>query len=332
MIVTNSGLSSYSVGNFVTKNMKLEFTLAACLAVLFFACKNSGHTSENTDTPTSGSITIGCDPTLEPLARAEIQAFNVLYPKADIQIKLLNENEAFNALLVDSVRLIIAARDVTADEKKQFDQKQQVVKSRPIARDGIAFITHATMPDKIKYTDLLSIISGKMQFWNQLDKSLPAKEIQLVFDDSKSSTVLNVASRTAGEIGKNVSAFNSNQKVINYVTENISAIGIIGLSWISDGQDQTTGSFIKNIHVMGIDPGDTCEFGGTYYKPFQAYLLKRIYPFYRDVHAIVNEPRNGLGNAFVAFLAHQTGQTVVQQKGLLPLAQRAWIRPVEIKK
>ncbi len=312
--------------------MKLKIALAACVAVLFFACKNSGTTTEPTDTPTSGTITIGCDPTLEPLARAEVQAFKVLYPKADIQIKLLNENDAFNALMMDSVRLIIAARDVTADEKKQFDQKQQVVKSRPIARDGIAFITHTSMPDKIKYADLLSIVTGKMQFWNQLDKSLPAKEIQLVFDDAKSSTVMNVASRTAGKMGENVSAFNSNQKVIDYVKENISAIGIIGLSWISDGQDQTTGSFIKDVHVMGIDPGDTCEFGGSYYKPFQAYLLKRIYPFYRDVHVIVNEPRNGLGSAFMAFMANQTGQTVVQQKGLLPLAQRAWIRPVEIKK
>jgi phosphate transport system substrate-binding protein len=217
-------------------------------------------------------------------------------------------------------------------EEQSFMNKKMKLRVSTIARDAIAFITHNENPDTISYEFVLRMLNGDIRTWKDWSTKLKNKPLQLVFDNASSSTVRFMTGLTRGKLGGNVYAAGDNQKVIDYIKTHPNAIGIIGLNWISDGRDQTTGSFYEGFRVMAINPADSSKHRGTYFKPYQAYLLYEAYPFFRNVYAINGEPRDGLGTGFVSHLCSQKGQTVVQQGGLLPMSQKAWIREVEINK
>jgi phosphate transport system substrate-binding protein len=310
---------------------KLNYLLIA-ISIFYGSC-NSGTTNDKPiDTPTTGHITIGTDETLFPLASSEVKSFETLCPKANIDIKSGVESDIYTQLLDDSVRMILVTREPSKEEFAFFENRKMKLRVNNIAKDGVAFITNNSNPDTISYENIIKILTGEITTWNQWNSKLSSKPIQLVFDNANSSTVKHVLTHTQGKLYKNVSALENNQKVIDYIKENKYAIGIIGLNWISDGRDRTTGSFYEGFKVMGINPADTSKNHGNYFKPFQAYLYYNAYPFHRTIYSINAEPREGLGTGFVSFLCSQKGQTVVQQGGLLPMAQRAWIREIEIKK
>jgi phosphate transport system substrate-binding protein len=309
--------------------MKLIIYILIAVTILN-GCKSETKKDGPTDNLASGTITIATDATLEPLIKAEIAAFQSAFPEAHIKLEVYNEPQLFEKLLSDSVRLIIAARELTSEEKKVYEARQMEPKVLKLASDGVAFISNVAMPDSINYRDLVEILAGRMKTWKQLNSKLPDHVIQMVFDNPSSSTVHYISEYMKIVPSANITALNDNQQVIEYVKKNKYSLGIIGLNWISDGRDKTTGSFYQDIHVMGVNPPDTHPAHGAYYKPYQAWLGKKCYPFTRGVYAISNEARNGLGTGFMAYLKGD-GQTIVQQGGLFPLGRRAWIREVEIQ-
>lgn len=302
-------------------------------AMLWSACGDSSPKGQSpTDTPTSGKISIAADETLLPSAKAEVSAFETICPKAKIKVQASGEQAAFDLLMKDSARVILVTRKPTADEEQFFQRKKMKLRVSTIARDGVALITHLDNPDTISYEFVMGLVKGTIKTWRDWSPKLKENPLQLVFDNASSSTVRYMTTLTGGTLGKNVYALGDNQKVIDYIKSHPNAIGIIGLNWISDGRDQTTGSFYEGFRVMAINPADTSKNRGTYFKPFQAYLLYEAYPFFRNVYAINGEPRDGLGTGFVSHLCSQKGQIVLQQGGLLPMSQKAWIREIEIKK
>jgi phosphate transport system substrate-binding protein len=115
---------------------------------------------------------------------------------------------------------------------------------------------------------------------------------------------------------------NNNEAVIDYVSQNKNALGLIGLEWISDKDDSVSNSFLNRIRVMSV-AGDS-----THFKPYQAYLALKYYPLVRRITMLSREPRHGLGTGFMAFVASERGQRIVLKAGLVPVTMP--IRIVEI--
>jgi phosphate transport system substrate-binding protein len=67
-----------------------------------------------------------------------------------------------------------------------------------------------------------------------------------------------------------------------------------------------------------------------YYKPYQAYMVDKIYPLTREIYLINTEPRNGLATGFSAFVASDKGQRIILKSGILPAV--APTRVVNIRK
>jgi len=118
------------------------------------------------------------------------------------------------------------------------------------------------------------------------------------------------------QLQKNCFGVNSNKEVIDYVTKNKNAIGIISSGWITDDYSNAAKAFLKSIKVMGV--GDKSS--GKYYKPYQAYIAEGNYPFTRSVYLINRQTRMGLGTGFVNFVCKaDKGQLIITKAGLVPV-------------
>ncbi|MES2730744.1 MAG: substrate-binding domain-containing protein [Bacteroidota bacterium] len=291
------------------------------LPVFFFACQPKDTKVTTKDTPISGELTIAVDESLSPLIDAEMATFQGIYSEAHITAKYLTENEVINAFLSDSLRQVIITRPLTTKEIQYFASQKRQVTTTKIAIDAIALIVNNTNADTVlTYQQLLSIMRGEIHHWSQLNTGSQASGINVVFDNSNSSTVrlLKDSLAQVNKLPANCFAVNSNPKVIDYVSSHANSMGLIGVSWISDRDDSLTMSFLNKIKVVSISNSKAEKEKIEFYKPFQAEMKLKQYPLCRNIYVISSESWAGLGSGFASFLASDRGQRIVQKSGLLP--------------
>ena len=309
-----------------------QFLLLAVGAVLVLAACKQKPKDGRTDTYTSGTVAIAADESFQPIVQEEIDVFEALYPLADIVPHYVTEVEAVNLLLKDSLRLAITSRRLTPEEKYSFNSRKFFPQEIKIATDGLALITNLDNPDSLISVDAIrGILTGEKKRWKDIYPDSPLTgEIQLVFDNKNSSTVrFAIDSICHGkELTGNVSALKTNKEVINFVSKNRGAMGIVGVNWLSDRNDSTGLSFNKEIRVMSVSHSTQPTIENSF-KPYQAYLYYGDYPLARDIYALVNDPRNGLCWGFSGFLTSYRGQLIIQKSGLLPATQA--VRIVNVK-
>jgi phosphate transport system substrate-binding protein len=289
------------------------------------------QTTTYTDTPNSGTIVIAADETFKPILEAELGVFHALYTGAKINVIYKTETEALNDLFKDSVRLILTSRPLTQKERDFFKAKKLFPKEVKIAIDGIALITNKENPDTLITMQVLrNILLGKITLWNQFCKGSKQGKVKIVFDNKNSSTVrFMLDSLLQGKkISDNNTTLENNSQVIDFITSNKNAIGVIGVSWISDSDDSTMRSFLKKVNVMAISNEDTAIYANSY-QPYQGYIAQGHYPLTRNIYIINAEPRTGLATGFTAFVASERGQRIILKSGVLPATQP--FRIIEVK-
>lgn len=308
--------------------MKKVKTLIVLFSVLWLmtSCQESKQTK--LDTPTGGSISITVDETLRPLLEAEEKAFEGLYGNANIRIIYASEAEAVSLLIKDSVRTAVLCRKLNDDEESFIQQVKIFPTTTKIGTDAITLIVHTENGDTVLSLDQLQkILTGDLLFWNELQMTerSSSNEIRIVFDHKYSSTFRYLKdSFSLTEQQPNLFALENNEKVIEYVSQNVNAVGIIGLSWISDNDDPFVEHSKTKIKVVAISNANETQ----PYPPYQAYLAQKLYPLSREIYVVSREARAGLGNGFTTFLANEIGQRVILKSGLLPATMP--IRLVEV--
>ncbi len=299
-----------------------KWVVLALTGVLFFvcSCKQSAEKSKNQDTPTTGEISISVDETFTPVIEAELPVFQSIYKYADIHARYLPEVDAFNLLLKDSVRLAIVSRPLSAKEMAYFHSKKFFPKIIPFAIDGIAVLVNTANLDTLfSVESIRKILMGEITDWKQLNARSKLGKIKVIFDHPESSIVrFMVDSITkSGKLGEQLSSMQSNLDVVDFVSANPDAIGLIGVSWVSNRNDPKSLLFLQKIKVAGISVSEPALPENSY-QPYQAYIATGKYPFTRFVYAVLSEPRAGLGTGFTSFLASDKGQRIVQKTGILP--------------
>lgn len=298
--------------------MLRKFSFAGALLIAFLAsCEQRDKTGKVLDTPTTGAITIMADDGYKPIIETTIDVFDSIYRLAKINPIYTSEGDAVNALLKDSVQVVVITRKLTENELKYFKQRGFVPPTTPIAHDAVAFVVNPANPDTLFTIDQLrEILTGKIEKWPQLNPKSNLNNILLVFDNALSGTVRYAKDSIAlgAPLSTRATALNTNTEVIDYVSKNKNAIGIISANWISDTDDKGVQKFRKDIKIADIAKAQ----GKTGYGPYQAYLATGDYPFKRTVYIINAQARKGLGLGFASFLAGDTGQRIVLKDGLLP--------------
>lgn len=274
------------------------------------------------DTPTSGKVKMAGDETLQPLMDAGKDTFMGLYRYATLNVEYKPESACFTDLLNDSVKVIMATRTLLPSEEAVFKSRNLIPVTTKVAIDALALIIHPDNPDSLlQMSQLKEILAGKIKAWKDLHPKSALGDLTFVFDHAGSSTVRFLKDSLMGGSANFPSycyAAKNNAAVIDYVSANKNAIGVIGVNWISDKDDPKMLSFSKRIRVVWLSTIADPIYPNDYFGPFQAYLFTGEYPLKREVYMINREGRNGLGTGFASFMAGEQGQRIVRLSGLLP--------------
>jgi len=300
-----------------------------CL-LLFCVCGNSGK--QDLDTPTSGRMKVGIDDSYRLLVEAEVFAFESLYKNVQIDTIFKSEADVFTDFMNDSVPLIIVRHKLSEDQEKYLNSRQFVPKTTKIAYDAVAFIVNNDNPDTLFFYDKIrDIFLGKISKWQQINPKSRLDDIQMVFDNYKSSNPRYFKERfSLDSLSKTCVAVRTNAEVISFVASHKNAIGVISVNWISDKQNTISNNFLHKVKVVGITSEGNNDPDAKFYKPYQVYIAENSYPFTREVFCINRQPYHGLAYGLSAFIAGEKGQLIVLHSGLVPATMP--VRIVEIKK
>ncbi len=309
--------------------LQLNKYICALAAILFFySCTEDKK--EPSDTPTSGDVNIVVDQSYQQLFDTQIYTFQSLYQNAKVHAVYLPENEAIERLIDDSCKVVVMGRDLTSEERKHFEKANIYPISTKIAEDAVAFIINNENADTAMTAEKIkSILLGTDSLWHwPMEKTIPAEQrkITIVFDNNGSANTRYMKDTLlkGHAFTKNAFAVKTNPEVIDYVSKNKNAIGVISVNWISDRDDSQVLNFLKKIKVLQVSKDASSE----PVKPYQAYIKTKEYPFTRNVFMINRQTRAGLGMGFVSFVAGDKGQLMILKAGLIPAI--APVRLVEV--
>jgi len=285
---------------------KLSFVF---ILLALVACKRGTKKGAVVETRTSGTTTILVDESFDRVLDDQITVFKSDYPDATVTTILGNENKILPDLLNGKVQVIILSRMLKPAEEQYYSHKKIPIYTDRFAIDGIALITNAANIDSnITANEVFDIMKGR----GKGDK-------KLVFDNAYSSTIRYFKdSANVDKLPENgVYTLKTNNDVIKYVAEHKDYIGVVGVNWLLDSNEEILSSLSK-IKIMGVKNIEGKKGGDAFYKPTQNNLINGDYPFLRNIYIINCEGRDGLGTGFANWLTSPRGQLIVLKSGLGP--------------
>lgn len=305
--------------------------LVISMVSLVVAC-GQGNTSKSIDTPTSGRIKVGIDDSYRLMMEAQFDLFTHFYKNASFDTIYDAETNIVNLFLKDSIETMVVSKELTKQQTEILKSNQIIPRATLIAHDAVALIMNKNnKTNKLLYDQVKDIFTGKIKSWNQIDPQSGLGKIAMVFDKNGSSNVRYFLDKfKIKDFPSTFSASTSNEQVVSYVEKNKNAIGIVSVNWISDPQDSISNSFLKRTQVAAVTAFEGSTKDDQFYKPYQAYIVDKSYPFLREVYLITRQTYNGLGLGLASFVAGEKGQIVIFRSGMVPAT--APIRVVEFKK
>jgi phosphate transport system substrate-binding protein len=305
----------------------LQFLVFA-LMIFFVSCINETRVPD--ESPTRGNIKIISDESFQPLIDAEVSTFTQLYDNAKIKASYKPEVDVINDFMNDSVKVIVTSRRLTEDQIQYLRDTLVIARTTTFAYDALALITNKENMDTIlKYKAVKDIFMGEASVWKDINPKSKLGEIKVVFDNNKSGNIRYFKELFEIKTGLpyNFYSLNSNAEVIDFVSRNPNALGIISVNWISDKDDSLSMSFVKRINVVGVSQQLVDD--GSYYRPQPGFIYYKTYPFVREIYLISRESFKGLGSGFIQWATAEQGQRIVLKAGLVPATMP--IRIVQIK-
>ncbi|MGM9871747.1 MAG: PstS family phosphate ABC transporter substrate-binding protein [Muribaculaceae bacterium] len=330
--------------------MSLKRYAVIAVALLAMAMTSCIHPEKPRNTATSGTSTIFCDNSFENILEQEIDVFEYIYPDAHVLARYGTEAEALDSLLSLNTRTIIIPRELTKQEEKSIKAKNRTPRSAKIAVDAVALIVNNDNPvDYLSMKEISEILSGETSSWVDINPHAPDRPISILFDDAGSGMVkyMRDSLLNGKELGKNVYAQGSISSVVDAVKKDRSAIGVIGVSWLTtdlrkvatidsiaaevtdetravqmdDINNQVKNSGVKVLGVMR--PDDRRAF-----RPYQENIYDGSYPLTRSIYMITVAHSGSPAGGFYTFVTGYTGQKIIMKTGILPA--RMQINVVEL--
>jgi phosphate transport system substrate-binding protein len=273
------------------------------------------------DNPSQGTITIAADESFQPLVMQLTSAYEGIYPNTHFDVVYKPEQQAINMMLRDSARMVIVTRTLNPNERAILNQKKIKGATEKIAVDGVALIINKANTDSlITMNELRSVFSGKTKAWDQLNGGNQSVPITLVFDNNNSSNLEFMLKTLAVEDISKLRIFTtrSNKEVIDYVRKNPSALGFIGVNWISDSDEPLSVELARDLRVMGVSNKEKPTKRDDYFQPFQEDLGMQRYPLRRPVYILSRETHPGLGGGLINYITRDAGSLIIRKLGLWP--------------
>jgi phosphate transport system substrate-binding protein len=290
-------------------NQPVVRVLVAIVAVSLLLNACSSGPVQPRETSTSGTIHISVDESFKPVIDSQIKVFESQHPEAHIIVQYKPEADCLRDLNVDSIRMVIVTRGLSESEENTLSNKLQFKPAYgPIAYDAIAVIVNNQVKDTtFSMQDIRSMVKGTSGYKYKvlLDGKSATSTVRFVIDSLLQGQ----------QLSSNVVAAPNTEGVIDYISKNQDAIGLLGVSWIGNKDDTTQLSFLKKVRIAQIE----CRgCNGTFVDPVQYNIANNRYPMIRPLYYILKENYDGLGNGFANFLIYEKGQKIFYRAYLLP--------------
>lgn len=290
------------------------------VSLILTSCSDQ-KAADNRDTVKSGTINISVDESFRPVIDSQIQVFESQFPDANIKVQYKPEAECLRDLNNDSIRMVIVTRGLTRAEEKTFKDSLNYTPAFGImAYDAISVIVNNKSKDTaFTMQDIRSMLKGNSGYKYKvlLDGLTATSTVRYVLD-----------SLMEGEkLSSNVVAAKNSEQLIDYISQNDDAIGLVGVSWVGNRQDPEVLSFLEKVKIASIE---CTGCNGTFVQPYQANIAMNRYPMIRPLYYIVKENYAGLGSGFKNFLIYEKGQLIFRRAFLLPAKMKFEVRNMDI--
>ncbi|GEO07660.1 phosphate ABC transporter substrate-binding protein [Segetibacter aerophilus] len=278
--------------------------------LLLAACNNQSENNKPQQNKTSNTLYISVDESFQPIIEEELKVFKSAYPDTKVVAEYKPEAECLRDLEKDSTKIVIISRELNREETKFFDGK---VGFKPefgqLAKDAVTVIVNSENPDSsFTVNELKQLLAGKGN-----------GKLQVAIDgNTATSTVryLKDSLLAGAAFGKNITGAKNSEDLINYISSTPSAIGFVGISWITNPQSKQQEDAIGKLKMALIECKN-CE-EGTFARPSQQTITFNQYPLVRGLYYVLKENYAGLGSRFVEFLSTERGQLIFRRALLVP--------------
>lgn len=238
--------------------------------------------------------------TVLPIAQAAAEAFMGKNSDTDITVRGGGSGVGIASLMDGICDIGNSSRPVKQEELDKAVSKGKDLKSHMIALDGICVVIHPENTVKnLSLDQIKDIFTGKITDWSEVGGS--AGKIVAVSRDSSSGTyeAFGELALKKAKVRADALMQASNQAVASVIESNSSAIGYIGLGYITPG--------VKAVTVEGITAS-------------RETVLSGKYAISRPLFMYTNGTPAGAVKQFIDFIKSPEGQKIVQEQGFVALS------------
>ncbi|MCC6546162.1 PstS family phosphate ABC transporter substrate-binding protein [Candidatus Sumerlaeota bacterium] len=285
------------------------------LLVVMLALLASSHAQSKSTIAISGSDTM--------LALTQKLAEDYMKANPDVQISvtgggsgrgIADTSEGLVEIAQSSRQM--SQKEIQAAKDNGYDPQEHVA-----ALDAIAVAVHKDNPLKeVSLAQLRAIYTGAVKKWNEIDPSLPARDIVLYSREANCGTYDFFKEHVLrkGDFAKNTSYLAATAAIVNTVGMDKNAIGFGGVAYFVHGQ---------NLRVLAVREikGKPAILPVTADGKHVDYdvVQKGIYPISRPLQYYTREAAAGEVKSFLDWIKGPEGQKIVGEMDYIPLPAAA---------
>jgi phosphate transport system substrate-binding protein len=257
---------------------------------------------------------IECDEAVFPVFQKEAEEFIRQYPDAKISVRSVGAREATADFVNDSVRVIVVARELNAEEKAALAAGKARYEEFKVALSSVAVIAHPALGvERLRVSQMDSIFSGTSTRWpgkGVLDLSVGGR-------NSSTNEVFREQVLGGKPLALAATPIESSGALVEHVRTTPFAMGIVAMCWLKGMEEAVT---VPAVGGPGWRP-DSTRAPGQYYTPAQAYVFLGHYPVTTPVMIYSRELDRNVSLGFISYVSSPPGQQVIQNGGLVPATQ-----------
>lgn len=282
--------------------MSRLFGILLITSLFLYSC-NQGQI-----TPTIGTVTVEVDEAVLPVAQKEVVAFDSLYTKAKINLKMTTPMDGMINLLNNKSKIFISTRYFNKKQSDFVDSQKMDINVFKFCYNPVAVICSKNYSaDKIRVDEIRDILLGRDLHYSIVLPQNSSSTFQYIKEDI-----------LGGEDPKNVEYAPDDSEVVKKILKSSNQIGIVSFNIIQDS------SKIKFIQVgelqKSLSPGENKNINVDYFIPHPGFVLKNYYPLKQIVYVYLHDVGIGPASGFATFLTSYEGQKIALGENLAPAA------------
>lgn len=304
-IIDSLGQGSVDFRGFVARapGVWLPGVLVVVLAGLA-GCTPRQPSPGTEDSHTAGRITIVCVPDAIGLIERELEAFQALYPDAEIHVRTGTSRDAVSALYAAEADLAVVARELEPEERDAASAAGLDLQGYRYARDALVVVVHPENPvENVSREDVAGIYRGDVTRWSELGGGAGSIVPVVQPPDTDLSLFLMDTLLDGEPPGIRAVTAPGDSAVVAAVRSDPRAVGYVSLAAADRGA--------RALRVAATT-------GLSYWKPDLEAVYKGDYPLTRFQNVFVRADGAKLAHGFITFVTSEAGQRIVHEAGLVP--------------